>query len=243
MFITLTIFCSEIKMDNRINLLIIISNNLLRVSLKGQFANIDDLETIFSVSSVEQARTIMRQETINCVMIDRGLDTEKVVNFCNDLREINTHCVIIMLIENLQQIEGNAALQSLVDDYLVKPFRLVDLLKLMNSQLQKYDQLQKSIIHFSGYEFRPYDKLIYNKDSNIKVYLTQKENEILSYLIKMGGKNISRQQLLDTIWGYNTGVTTHTLETHIYRLRQKLEFDPTNARILLTEPGGYKLNI
>jgi DNA-binding response OmpR family regulator len=230
-------------MDQRFNLLIIISNNLLRVSLKDQFSVIDDVETVFSVSSVEQATTIIRQETIHCVIIDKGFDVAKGVLFCTDLREIQTHCAIVMLIDGLSQLDGDTNFVDLVDDFLVKPFRLVDLINTINSEIIKYEQLKKSILYFNGYEFRPYDKFLSNKAYNIKVYLTQKENEILSYLLKLNGENVSRQRLLDTIWGYNAGVTTHTLETHIYRLRQKLESDPSHARILITEPDGYKLNM
>jgi DNA-binding response OmpR family regulator len=57
----------------------------------------------------------------------------------------------------------------------------------------------------------------------------------------MGDRPVSREVLLDEVWGYNAGVTTHTLETHIYRLRQKIEPEPTNAQLLVTEPGGYRL--
>ena len=71
--------------------------------------------------------------------------------------------------------------------------------------------------------------------------LTEKETAILKHLYRAGDKVVSRDTLLGEVWGYNAGVTTHTLETHVYRLRQKIEADPSNARILLTEPGGYKL--
>ena len=71
--------------------------------------------------------------------------------------------------------------------------------------------------------------------------LTEKETAILKYLYRTGDKVVSRDVLLNEVWGYNAGVTTHTLETHIYRLRQKIEPDPSNAKLLVTEPGGYRL--
>jgi DNA-binding response OmpR family regulator len=72
--------------------------------------------------------------------------------------------------------------------------------------------------------------------------LTDKECSILKYLYRAGGKAVPRQVLLNEVWGYNGAVSTHTLETHIYRLRQKLEADPSHPRLLLTENGGYKLD-
>ena len=75
-----------------------------------------------------------------------------------------------------------------------------------------------------------------------KIRLTEKETAILKYLYRAGNKPVSRDTLLGEVWGYNSGVTTHTLETHIYRLRQKIEEDPSHAQILLTEQGGYRLS-
>ena len=71
--------------------------------------------------------------------------------------------------------------------------------------------------------------------------MTDKEAQILKFLYLHGDRVVSRDELLDEVWGYNAGVTTHTLETHVYRLRQKIENDPSNAEILVTEPGGYRL--
>lgn len=77
-------------------------------------------------------------------------------------------------------------------------------------------------------------------DDGAKVRLTDKEAAILAFLAGNGG-TVSRETLLAKVWGYSAAVTTHTLETHIYRLRRKLERDPTRAEILVTEEGGYRL--
>ncbi len=83
--------------------------------------------------------------------------------------------------------------------------------------------------------------MLVHTDSKQKVRLTEKETAILKYLYRSGNMVVGRDTLLDEVWGYNAGVTTHTLETHVYRLRQKIESDPSNAEILVTEPGGYRL--
>ena len=79
-------------------------------------------------------------------------------------------------------------------------------------------------------------------EDNRKLRLNEKETVILKYRCRAGNKVVARDVLLAEVWGYNAGVTTHTLETHIYRLRQKVELDPSNAILLVTEPGGYRLN-
>ena len=92
------------------------------------------------------------------------------------------------------------------------------------------------------YEFHPAAKMLVEKGGKKKVRLTDKETSILKYLFRAGDRPVARDVLLNEVWGYNAGVTTHTLETHIYRLRQKIEPDPTQARLLLTEAGGYRLS-
>ena len=83
--------------------------------------------------------------------------------------------------------------------------------------------------------------LLLTEGDGKKIRLTEKEAAIIRYLFRAGQKAVTRDELLEEVWGYNSGVTTHTLETHVYRLRQKIEKDPSNAEILVTENGGYKI--
>jgi len=100
-------------------------------------------------------------------------------------------------------------------EYLVKPFR------------------------FSAYLFRPGAKLL-TGDGARRIRLTEKEANILKFLAA-AGRTVPRETLLHEVWGYSPAVTTHTLETHIYRLRRKIEENPGRAKILVTEDGGYRL--
>jgi len=126
------------------------------------------------------------------------------------------------------------------NDYVTKPFRLNVLLARLRAQLRQHEQSEDAVFSIGPYTFQPAHKLLVDADEQ-KVRLTEKETAILKYLYRAGDKVVSRDTLLGEVWGYNAGVTTHTLETHVYRLRQKIEAEPSNATILVTEPGGYRL--
>ena len=127
------------------------------------------------------------------------------------------------------------------NDYITKPFRLGVLLARLRAQLRQHEQSEDAVFSIGPYTFQPSGKLLLDEGSQKKVRLTEKETSILKYLFRSGAKAVDRDTLLGEVWGYNAGVTTHTLETHVYRLRQKIEADPSNAVILVTEPGGYRL--
>ena len=103
-----------------------------------------------------------------------------------------------------------------------------------------HEASEDAVFAIGPYTFRPSSKLLLSPKGS-KVRLTEKETAILRYLYRAGQKPVSRETLLQEVWGYNSGVTTHTLETHIYRLRQKVEKDAAAPAILVTEAGGYKL--
>ena len=103
------------------------------------------------------------------------------------------------------------------------------------------DQSDTAVLVIGPYKFQPAAKMLSASGSDRKIRLTEKETAILRYLYRIGNKTVSREALLGEVWGYNAAVTTHTLETHVYRLRQKIEADPQQAQILVTEAGGYRL--
>ena len=131
-------------------------------------------------------------------------------------------------------------LEAGANDYIAKPFKFAVLLARIRAQLRQHEQSEDAVFTIGHYSFRPAQKLLVEEDGG-KVRLTEKETAILKYLYRAEQKVITRDVLLEEVWGYNSGVTTHTLETHIYRLRQKIEKDPSNSSLLVTESGGYKL--
>ncbi|MEO1459671.1 MAG: response regulator transcription factor, partial [Pseudomonadota bacterium] len=133
-------------------------------------------------------------------------------------------------------------LDSGANDYVTKPFKFPVLLARIRAQLRQHEQSEDAVFAIGPYSFRPGSKML-TDESERKIRLTEKETNILKFLYRAGGRTIDRDTLLREVWGYNAGVTTHTLETHVYRLRQKIEPDPSNARILLTDSGGYRLGL
>ena len=114
------------------------------------------------------------------------------------------------------------------------------LLARVRAHLRSHQQSEDAVFKIGQYTFRPSAKLL-TGPNNTKVRLTEKETSILKFLYRAGDKVVGREVLLHEVWGYNPAVTTHTLETHIYRLRQKIESDPAHAKLLVTESGGYRL--
>ena len=127
------------------------------------------------------------------------------------------------------------------NDYITKPFRVGVLLTLLRAQIRQHERFDDVVLTIGPYTFQPADKSLLNTANNKMVRLTDKETAIINHLYRAGERMVGRDVLLDKIWGYGANVTTHTLETHVYRLRQKIEHDPSSAQILVTEPGGYRL--
>ena len=159
---------------------------------------------------------------------------------CAELRRDAVSAPIIMLTAAGADEDMVKGLDAGADDYVAKPFRYAVLLARIRAQLRSHEQSEHAVFHIGPYVFRPAQKLL-TDDRQKKIRLTEKETNILKYLYRAGDKPVSREELLTQVWGYNAEVTTHTLETHIYRLRQKIEPEPGSARLLLTDVGGYRL--
>ena len=162
-------------------------------------------------------------------------------NLTKSLRLAGFKKPIIMLINQNNNLDIADDQNRKADEYINKPFRYPVLLKSIETQLHKFKKSENTQYSIGNYIFKPNSKIL-ESNKNRSIRLTEKENNILKFLYKNLGNIVSRETLLHEVWGYNSKVTTHTLETHIYRLRQKIEDDPSNACFLITEPGGYKLH-
>ncbi|MGE0612118.1 MAG: response regulator transcription factor, partial [Hyphomicrobiales bacterium] len=183
---------------------------------------------------------VAKAERVDLVLLDVGLPDMDGREACKILRKNGFKSPIIMLTGQGSDADMILGLDSGANDYVTKPFRFAVLLARVRAQLRQHEQSEDAVFNIGRYTFRPAAKTLTDEKGG-KVRLTEKETSILKFLFRAGEKVVTRDILLHEVWGYNAGVTTHTLETHIYRLRQKIERDPSNAELLLTEMGGYKL--
>lgn len=130
-----------------------------------------------------------------------------------------------------------------VSNVVFKPFVLANFLNLLKSSINIYENSEDGYLNFNQYELRPSKKEILNQRNNEVIKLTEKEVAIIKYLYKAQDRIVSKNDLLQEVWGYNPDATTHTIETHIYRLRQKVEQEDLSAQIIITSEGGYQLKI
>ncbi|MDI3309180.1 MAG: response regulator transcription factor [Acetobacteraceae bacterium] len=208
-----------------------------QISLEGEF-KADEAES----ASEAEAKLGCADARYDAILLDIGLPDGDGRDLCAKLRRDGKRMPVIMLTGADAEADVVRGLDAGANDYIAKPFRLNELLARLRAQLRVFDNSEDAVFTIGPYMFRPSAKLLLEPSRNRKIHLTEKESAILKYLYRAGGRPVGRQVLLNEVWGYNSAVTTHTLETHIYRLRQKIEPDPSNARLLLTEGGGYRLD-
>lgn len=224
------------------NILIADDDAALRDSLSEQLQLNDEFSTAFAETAVD-ALEMVKGEYFDAILLDYGLPDMGGREACRKMRKSGVKIPIIMLIDAKMDADTISCLDADVNDYITKPFRLGVLLTRLRAQLRLHKKSKDTVFTIGPYTFQPSGKLLVDKSDEHKIRLTEKETSILKYLYQFSAKAIDRETLLGEVWGYNEGVTTHTLETHVYRLRQKIEADPSNAEILVTEPGGYRLVI
>ena len=214
----------------------------MRDALVDQFGVHDEfaLEPVLTANAaIERAK---EEAHIDLMLLDVGLPDMDGREACRIMRKNGFKSPIIMLTGADSEADTILGLDAGANDYVSKPFKFGVLLARVRAHLRSHEQSEDAVFKVGPYEFRPAVKMLVTQ-ADKKIRLTEKETSILKFLYRAGGKPVTRDVLLDEVWGYNSGVTTHTLETHVYRLRQKIEPDPSNASILLTESGGYRLSL
>ncbi|MEQ8402092.1 MAG: response regulator transcription factor [Roseitalea porphyridii] len=220
-------------------LLLVDDDDDLREVLVEQLSLYEEFEVLQAAAAakgIEAARGAM----IDLVVMDVGLPDMDGREAVKILRKGGFKAPIIMLTGHDTDSDTILGLEAGANDYVTKPFKFAVLLARIRAQLRQHEQSEDATFAVGPYTFTPSQKMLVDGNGR-KIRLTEKEASIIKYLYRSGAQVVTRDTLLEEVWGYNSGVTTHTLETHVYRLRQKIEADPSNAAILVTESGGYKL--
>jgi len=196
---------------------------------------------VFEAGNGAEAIARSKESIFDLVILDVGLPDTDGRELCALLRKQGVKSPILMLTGHDTDADTILGLNSGANDYVTKPFKFPVLLARIRAQLRQHEQSEDAVFQLGPYSFKPATKMLVTEEDK-KIRLTEKEANILKFLYRSNDAVVARDILLHEVWGYNAGVTTHTLETHIYRLRQKIEPDPSNARLLVTESGGYRLN-
>ncbi|MBX3489709.1 MAG: response regulator transcription factor [Parvibaculum sp.] len=220
-------------------ILVVDDDDALRTALVEQL-DLHEEFTCVTAPTAASALDRVRGAHVDLVLLDVGLPDMDGREACRLMRKAGVKAPIIMLTGADTESDTILGLDAGANDYVTKPFRFGVLLARIRAHLRSHEQSEDAVFKVGPYTFQPSAKVLVDVQ-NKKVRLTEKETAILKYLYRAGAKVVGRDILLAEVWGYNSGVTTHTLETHIYRLRQKIEKDPSNAEILVTETGGYRL--
>ena len=195
---------------------------------------------VFEGGDGAEALEKIKHQAYDMVVLDVGLPDIDGRELCRLIRKQGVKCPILMLTGHDTDSDTILGLNAGANDYITKPFKFPVLLARIRAQLRQHEQSEDAIFILGPYTFKPAVKMLLTGDDK-KIRLTEKETNILKFLYRAAEGVVPRDTLLHEVWGYNAGVTTHTLETHIYRLRQKIEPDPSHASLLVTESGGYRL--
>lgn len=221
------------------NILLVDDDDDLREALAEQLVMSEEFD-VFEAGSGQEGLSRIKDQDFDLVILDVGLPDTDGRELCKIMRRTGVKCPILMLTGHDTDADMILGLDSGANDYVTKPFKFPVLLARVRAQLRQHEQSEDATFNVGPYAFKPSAKTLTTEDER-KIRLTEKETNILKYLYRSGEKIVPRDTLLHEVWGYNSGVTTHTLETHIYRLRQKIEPEPSHARLLVTENGGYRL--
>ncbi|MFO1088903.1 MAG: response regulator transcription factor [Hyphomicrobiales bacterium] len=225
--------------SSRRRIVIVDDDVALRDSLKEQLDILQEFD-LDEAGTAAGAMDAVAAGVTDLVILDVNLPDGDGRDVCLALREAGYKGPVIMLTARDGEHDTVRGLDSGANDYVTKPFRFNVLLARIRAQLRQHEQSEEAVFRIGPYTFKPASKVLIKSD-NKKVRLTEKESNILKFLYRSGQQVVGRETLLNEVWGYNPAATTHTLETHIYRLRQKIELNPSQAKLLVTEPGGYKL--
>lgn len=218
--------------------------SLARQLVSGQNFDQFRIRAVAEAADSQSAEREIAEQPPDLVLLDYKLNGSELngEELCRKLRRSGFTKPIIMLTAVGTNPENEKSLlRSGASDYMRKPYNMDVLLERINTQLTAYENSENSEVRIGEFTFRPAGNWLDHPEKR-RIRLTSMESGILRFLYKARGSVVDKRMLLEQVWNYNPEVATHTLETHIYRLRQKIEREPRNPVIILTSPGGYRLS-
>jgi len=198
--------------------------------------------TVAVASTLQDAgRFLSDNSACTAIILDVGMPDGDGRDFCIRMRREGHKMPIIMLTGSDSESDILRGLDAGANDYIAKPFRSKELLARLRAQFRTFESSQEAILMIGQYVFRPAMKLLHDQKNNRRISLTSKETDLLKFLYRAEGHPVKADVLLHEVWGYSRNAETHTLGTHIYRLRQKMECDPAHPVLLISVGKGYRL--
>ena len=227
------------EMDLSSRILIVENNSLFSATLCQQLA-LDGFKNVVEVGLLANFDNMFRDVNPDLVLLSTQMPDGDSYDICRKLRNNGFFKSIILLIPKGAEDAIALGLEAGANNYAIKPLRMVELIALIRSQLFQPGAFDGMQLEIGNLSFAPANRMLFDIDSDSMQKLTEKETTILKFLYQAFPSDISKAHLLAEVWGFQNTVSTHTLETHIYRLRQKISL-LTDKRLVLTTEKGYRL--
>ena len=224
---------------NSSRLLIVDDDACLRKSLRQQFLA-EGFQHIFDVGSMTGLNAALKDSKPDLILLDIEMPDGNGVEICKRLRSDGFTKPIVMLTAKNAGSDIIKGLEAGANDYVTKPLRMGELLTRIHAQLWQFKASDDAQFEIADLNFVPANKMLYKIGCAQMQALTEKETTILKFLYRAFPEPATKNELLTEIWGMQNGLTTHTLETHIYRLRQKIG-RLNEAPVVITTKNGYRL--
>ena len=214
-------------------------SNHLRKALFDQISMVQSFE-IFDAFRPEDIILQNKNSTFDLIIIGTDNEAHSFSLINQSIQGTQLNSKILFMVDPNNSISSDFDESLAPNYYIKKPFRVQNLIKKISAILAKISTNIDVAHNIGPFLFYPIKKIVILGDQ-VKIELTEKEVDILKCLINSGEEYVDREKLLKQVWNYNSDITTHTLETHIYRLRQKLEIDPSIPRLIISKGGGFAI--
>jgi DNA-binding response OmpR family regulator len=188
------------------------------------------------------ARLLGAAPPADAIVLAAELPDADGAEFCARLRQRGVNVPILLIAQYASEAQIVRGLDMGANDVLVTPVRPAEAMARLRAQIRAYETSEDAVLAIGPFHFRPARRQLLHCKTGARVRLTEKEAAVLKFLYRAAGP-VTRTVLLHEVWGYNAGATTHTVETHIYRLRRKIEPDADRIGLLVNEDGGYRLRL